>query len=140
MAEKDPDCVFCKIVAGEIPGEQVYEDVHVLAFMDIQPISRGHTLVIPKAHYDGLLSAPVETLEQLVAALPKVARAVVAATGAAGFNILQSNGPCAGQVVPHVHFHVVPRREGDGIGLGSRQSPVVEDDLKQTAEAIRSAL
>ena len=140
MAKKDAGCVFCKIVAGEIPSEKVYEDDHVLAFMDINPTSRGHTLVIPKDHSESLTSTSVDTLKNVVTVLPKLAGAVVEATRAEGFNVLQSNGPCAGQVVPHVHFHIVPRNEGDGIGLGFRQAPPVEDDFSKTAEAIRSAL
>lgn len=140
MAKRDPDCIFCKIVAGELPGEKVFEDDDVLAFLDIMPTSRGHTLVIPKGHYEDLPSTPVEVLKAVVAVLPKIAGAVVQATGAEGFNVLQSNGPCAGQVVPHIHFHIVPRNEGDGIGLGFRPTEPVKDELGKTAEAIRAAL
>ena len=140
MRRKDPNCIFCKIVAGEIPSEKVYEDGDVVAFVDINPTSRGHTLVIPKDHYANLLTTPEDVLKKTVAVLPKIAKAAVEATGSQGFNVLQSNSPCAGQVVPHVHFHVVPRNPGDGIGLGFRQAPPVKDDLSKTAEAIRSAL
>ena len=140
MATRDPDCIFCKIVAGEIPSEKVYEDDAVLAFMDINPTSVGHTLVIPKDHCPDLLTTPAEALQSVAAVLPKIAAAVVAATNAEGFNILQSNNPCAGQVVFHTHFHVVPRRPGDGIGLGFRQAPPKEDDFAKTAAAIREAL
>ncbi len=141
MAEKDPNCIFCKIVSGELGAEKVYEDDEVLAFLDIHPSSRGHTLLIPKQHYDGLLSTPPEMLQTLVAALPKVASAVVTGTGAEGFNVLQSNGPCSGQMVFHIHFHIVPRNSGDGIGLGFRSAlgGPIEDDLSKTAEAVRAA-
>jgi len=140
MTNRDPDCIFCKIVAGELPSEKVYEDDRVLAFLDITPTTRGHTLVIPKHHYADLSSTPVHVLQDVVAVLPKVARAAVEATGADGFNVLQSNRPCAGQCVFHIHFHIVPRREGDGIGLGFRQTEPAKDDLSKTAEAIRAAL
>lgn len=136
----DPECIFCKIIAGEIPSEAVFENEHVIAFMDIQPTSKGHTLVIPKDHSVDLPSTEPGALAEVVAVLPMIAAAAVKAVGAAGFNILQSNGPCAGQVVGHTHFHIVPRNEGDGIGLGFRQRPPVEDELAQTAEAIRTAL
>ena len=140
MAKTNPDCIFCKIVAGDIPGERVFENGSVLAFMDIQPTSRGHTLVIPKDHYRDLPSMDPAALAEVTAVLPAIASAAVRAVGAEGFNILQSNGPCAGQVVPHIHFHVVPRVEGDGIGLVLRQRPPVEDEIPTTAEAIRAAL
>ena len=136
----DSECTFCKIIAGEIPSETVFENEHVLAFMDIQPTSKGHTLVIPKDHSADLLSTEPDALAHVVAVLPTIAAAAVKAVGSAGFNILQSNGACAGQAVGHIHFHIVPRNEGDGIGLGFRQRPPVEDELSQTAEAIRTAL
>ncbi len=136
----DPECIFCKIIAGEIPSKTVFENEHVIAFMDIQPTSKGHTLVIPKAHSVDLPSTEPDALAEVMAVLPMIAVAAVKAVGAAGFNILQSNGPCAGQVVGHIHFHIVPRNEGDGIGLGFRQRPPVEDELSATAEAIRTAL
>jgi len=139
MAKTDPDCIFCKIIAGEIPSEKVFENDHVLAFMDINPTSKGHTLVIPKDHSEDLVSTDVNMLLQVTAVLPKIAAAAVEAVAAEGFNVLQSNGPCAGQVVPHIHFHIVPRNDGDGIGLGFRQRPPVEDEFGATAEAIRAA-
>lgn len=111
------ETVFSKILRGEIPCHRVYEDDRVLAFLDVNPLSRGHTLVIPKQ--------PVATLDQLSdddaaaigRALPRIARAVLAATGAAHFNILQNNGAPAHQAVHHVHFHIIPKHD-DGAGLG----------------------
>lgn len=112
-----PDTIFSKIIRGEIPCHKIYEDQHVLAFLDVGPLSRGHTLVIPKE--------PAVTIDQLsddaAAAigrvLPRIARAVMRATGAPAFNILQNNGPLAHQAVMHVHFHIIPKYE-DGRGLG----------------------
>jgi len=110
------DTIFAKIIRGEVPCHRVYEDDQVLAFLDIGPLSRGHTLVIPKE--------PAVTLDQLsdsaAAALgrvlPRISRAVLAATGASAYNVLQNNGPSAHQAVFHVHFHIIPMYE-DGSGL-----------------------
>lgn len=133
------DTVFSKIVRGEIPCHRVYEDQHVLAFLDISPISRGHTLVIPKE--------PAETIDQLsdeaAAAigrvLPRISRAVLAATGARAFNILQNNGPEAHQAVFHVHFHIIPKHD-DGSGLGIGWKPSSLADGAALAASIAAAL
>jgi len=108
------DCIFCRIVAGELPSTRIAETDTVLAFLDIGPIVKGHTLVIPKAHYDPLPALPVELLADVIAVVQRVGKAQLEALGADGFNVVQSNGACAGQVVPHVHFHVVPRFTNDG--------------------------
>jgi histidine triad (HIT) family protein len=113
------DTIFAKIIAGEIPCHRVYEDDHVLAFLDIAPLSLGHTLVIPKE--------PVETLDQLSdescaaigRVLPRICRAVLKATGAKAYNVLQNNGSAAHQFVMHVHFHIIPKYDdGSGLGIG----------------------
>jgi len=109
-----PDCIFCKIVAGEIPSAKVYEDAAKLAFMDINPVQPGHVLLIPKKHYERLTDLPEETAADLASALPRLARAAVAAARADGFNIFQTNGRCAGHSVSHVHIHIIPRRNNDG--------------------------
>ena len=111
---KNPDCIFCKIVAGEIPAVKIYEDSRVLAFMDIGPIIKGHALVIPKAHYNPLMETPDDVLAYLIAVVRKIARAQVDGLQADGVNVTQANGRCAGQVVPHIHFHVIPRFDKDG--------------------------
>lgn len=110
------DNVFEKIVAGELPAFRVYEDDRVLAFLDLNPLSLGHTLVIPKRKSVTLADLPAEDAAALGAALPKVARAVMAATGTTDYNLLQNNGPAANQVVRHVHFHLIPKH-ADGSGL-----------------------
>ena len=114
------DCVFCAIAAGEIPCFKVYEDELVLAYLDINPFSEGHTLVIPKAHTTGLLDTPEETLAALLARVKKVAAHLKSALGCDGFHILQNNGAAAGQTVGHIHFHIVPRRNGDPIEFANR--------------------
>ena len=112
----DLDHLFERIAAGEIPSHRVYEDEHVYAFLDINPLSRGHTLVIPRTRYERLEELPEEVGAALGAALPRIAGAVIAATGAPAYNVLQNNGPAAGQAVPHVHFHIIPKYP-DGSGL-----------------------
>ena len=107
------DCIFCAIAAGEIPSFRIYEDDAVIAYLDINPVSEGHTLVIPKVHTEGLLDTPDDTLATIVARVKKVAAHLKAALPCEGFNIAQNNGEVAGQTVRHVHFHIVPRREGD---------------------------
>lgn len=113
------DTIFSKIIRGEIPCHKVYEDAQVLAFLDIGPISRGHTLVIPKEAAPTLDQLSEEAGAALGRALPTIARAVVKATGARAFNVLQNNGPEAHQAVFHVHFHIIPKYEdGSGLGIG----------------------
>ena len=108
------NCIFCKIVAGAIPSTRVYEDARVLAFMDIGPIVKGHVLVIPKEHHDPLTAVPPELLSDMMGVVQKVAAAQVAGLKADGVNVHQANGAAAGQVVPHVHIHVIPRFANDG--------------------------
>ena len=108
------NCIFCKIVAGKIPAVRVYDDDAVMAFMDIGPIVKGHTLVIPKAHHETLPDLPPELLARVTAVAQKIAAAQLAGLEADGVNLHQATGAAAGQVVPHVHFHVIPRFHGDG--------------------------
>lgn len=109
------DCLFCKMVAGEIPVTKIYEDDVVLAFLDIGPISDGHTLVIPKQHFEKLSACPAELLGQVSSRLGRIAGAVAAGTNSDGYNVLCNNGRAAGQLVEHLHFHVIPRHAGDGV-------------------------
>jgi len=114
MNTKD-DCIFCKIVAGEIPSVKVYEDSVVLAFMDTGPISDGHTLVIPKEHVEKLDQCSPELMAQVGQAVVKVANAVSKAIPSDGYNVLCNNGISAGQLVDHMHFHIIPRNTGDSV-------------------------
>ncbi len=108
-------CIFCRIVKDELPGVRVYEDTDILVFLDINPVAPGHSLVITKGHYPTLLDMPGHLGGPVIAALGKVGRAVMAATGAEGFNCLQNNFAASGQMVFHTHWHVIPRFEGDGL-------------------------
>ena len=115
-----PDkCIFCKIIAGEIPCHKVYEDDRVLAFLDVGPLSAGHVLVIPKTHAVQLDDLADEDAGAIGTVLPRLTRAVSAATGTKAYNVLQNNGEAAGQVVMHVHFHLIPKPTPDSTGPGS---------------------
>ncbi len=105
----DPECIFCKIISGVIPSMRVYEDENCYAFMDIAPFEQGHTLVVPKPHVSFLTDLPQELLFQLIAATQRVAARILQELPCDGFNVLQNNGACATQTIPHVHFHVIPR-------------------------------
>ncbi|MDH4237963.1 MAG: HIT family protein [Phycisphaerae bacterium] len=109
------DCVFCKMVAGQIPVTKIYEDEVVLSFLDIGPLSDGHTLVIPKQHFERLHDCPPEILSHVGSCLGKIAKAVSAAMNSDGYNVLCNNGRAAGQFVEHLHFHIIPRNTGDGV-------------------------
>jgi histidine triad (HIT) family protein len=109
------DCIFCKIASGHIPSAKIYEDDIVVAFLDIGPVSDGHTLIMPRQHFEKVHSCPPELLGQIWTRLGKIANAVALAAGADGYNILCNNGRAAGQVVDHLHFHIVPRKIGDGV-------------------------
>jgi histidine triad (HIT) family protein len=111
--------VFARIIRGEIPCHKVYEDDQVLAFLDLNPLSEGHTLVIPKEEVATVDQLSDESAAAVGRVLPRISRAVLAATGATEFNILQNNGPGAHQAVFHVHFHIIPKRaDGKGLGVG----------------------
>ena len=109
------DCVFCKMVAGQIPVVKIYEDEVVLAFLDIGPLSDGHTLVIPREHFERLHDCPSELLGRIGSCLGEVAKAVAAGMNSDGYNLLCNNGRAAGQLVEHLHFHIIPRNIGDGV-------------------------
>lgn len=132
------DCIFCKIVAGEIPCFKIYEDEHTLAFMDINPANRGHALAIPKKHEPNLLESTDETLAVTIATARKVARAVQATVEPDGINLVQANGPGAAQSVFHIHLHIMPRFEGDELKLnwGMPPEPGDTEAIKALGEQI----
>lgn len=135
------NCIFCKIVAGELPSSKVYEDADALAFMDIGPIVRGHTLVIPKEHMDPVTAAPPAVLQKLILVVQQIARAQLRAFKADGINIMQSNGRAAGQVVPHLHFHVIPRFRSDGHHWNWQAHPYQNaEEMGSLANQIKAAL
>ena len=135
------NCIFCKIVAGEIPSTKVYEDAHVIAFMDIGPVIKGHTLVVPKIHVDPITKAPVDVLAKVMAVVQKIAQAQMNGLKADGVNVMNANGTAAGQQVPHIHFHVVPRFHTDGHhwNWAAKKYDSMEE-MKKVAEEIQKAL
>jgi len=132
-------CLFCKIINGEVPAQVVYEDRAVLAFLDIFPSNPGHVLVVPKKHCEPWLDASGEDLRSLISVLPKIAGAVLKALDYEAFNLAVNNGKIAGQVIPHLHFHIVPRRGGDGHEL-FRGVKAEENELKDFAGKIKKQM
>ena len=136
-----PDTIFGKIIRGEIPCHRVYEDDQVLAFLDIAPLSRGHTLVIPKEPAATVDQLSDEASAAIGRVLPRLSRAVLAATGATAFNILQNNGATAHQAVFHVHFHIIPKYEdGTGLGIGWKPQNFDQGAGKALAAQIATSL
>lgn len=111
----DPACLFCKIIAGQIPAFKIYEDAHTLAFLDIAPFEKGHALVVPKHHTAYLTDLQTEALYPFITAVRNVAALLLKKMPCDGFNLVQNNGVCATQVVPHVHFHIIPRWNGRAV-------------------------
>jgi histidine triad (HIT) family protein len=109
------ECLFCKMVAGRIPVTKIYEDDVVLSFLDIRPISDGHTLVVPKQHFEMLHECPAEQMGLIASRISRIAKAVVDAMDCEGYNLLNNNGRSAGQLIEHLHFHIIPRNAGDGL-------------------------
>ncbi len=135
------ECVFCKIVEGKIPSTKLYEDESVLSFLDIMPASKGHALVIPKKHYRTLPDMPHEELKEVMEVVQKVASAVLSSIdGAKGFNIIQSNGEEAGQVIPHVHFHIIPRHKDDKLNFAWEHGKAEKEELEKYAELVKGKL
>jgi histidine triad (HIT) family protein len=136
------DCIFCQIVAGDIPGRIVHETETTLAFLDANPLARGHTLVVPKAHHETIGDMDADLAADVFAALHELTPRIEAAVDADGSNVAFNNGSAAGQEVPHVHGHVIPRFEGDGGApihavAGSRPD-LSDDELDDVAAAIRN--
>ena len=138
------ECIFCAIVDGEIPSRTVYETDEVLAFLDVNPLAEGHTLVIPKAHHERLTDMPESLSVEVMDALYHVTEAVEAAVGAEATTVAFNNGEAAGQEVPHVHGHVIPRWAGDGGGpihaVAGDRPELSEDELDDVAERIAGRL
>jgi histidine triad (HIT) family protein len=134
------ETVFSKIIRGELPCHKVYEDDFVLAFLDVNPLIEGHVLVIPKEPAATLDQLSDEASAAIGRVLPRLSRAVLSATGATEFNILQNNGPGAHQAVFHVHFHIIPKRDGKGLGVGWKPAPLDPARGKALAQAIAGEL
>src|SRR5262249_36362146 len=137
MADADPDCLFCKIVAGEVPGAIVDEDERTIAFMDINPATRGHSLVIPRRHAKNLLEIEPEELTATIMAARRLAQRVTDRLGADGVSLLNSCGRAAWQTVFHFHIHVIPRYDGDPLRLPWHPTPGDPEEIAAAAAALR---
>ena len=133
------ECIFCKIIKGDIPCSKVYEGSKVFAFLDNAPVNKGHTLVVPKEHYKDLLAMPNDVLCEVIKVVKKISKAVVRTVKADGFNIGKNNGAAAGQAVMHSHFHIIPRFEGDGLNAWPH-GEYEEGEENRVAEDIKSLL
>ncbi len=127
-------CIFCQIASGELPSYKVYEDEKTLAFLDITPVSPGHTLVVTKTHYQDLENIPEMELVNLIKVVKKVSQLLKDKLGFNGYNVTNNNGVLAGQTIPHLHFHIIPRHAGDGHGPwqhGQYQPGEAEEIIKK---------
>jgi len=115
MEEKDNDCIFCKIAKGEVESEKVYDDDNFIGILDINPKAEGHSLIIPKNHYKTILDMPNSLGNEFIEAIKKVAVKLIEGRKAEGFNVLINNYEVSGQLVPHVHAHIIPRKKDDGL-------------------------
>jgi histidine triad (HIT) family protein len=134
---RDPDCLFCKIVAGEVPSQRIAEDERTISFMDINPATRGHALVVPKAHAVNLLQIEPDDLAAVALAAQKLAKRVPERLGADGVNLLNSCGSAAWQTVFHFHVHVIPRYADDPLKLPWTPAPGDADEIAGAASALR---
>lgn len=137
------NCIFCKIINGEIPSAKVYEDEHVFAFLDISQVTKGHTLVIPKTHTTNIYDTPTEVASELFARVPRIANAIKKVFKPAGMNILNNNEKAANQTVFHLHFHLIPKYEeksGFEYNWQSHEADYTKESLKEIADSIQSEI
>lgn len=123
------ECIFCKIAAGQMPCKKVYEDDKILAFLDINPANPGHTLVIPKKHYETIFDVDEDILKDLITRTKAIATTIKDKLKAEAINILQNNGKQAGQLVNHIHFHIIPRFPNDKVLITYQRTQITEKDL-----------
>lgn len=134
------NCIFCKIIGKKIPAKVLYEDDTVISFLDVYPSSKGHSLVLPKKHHATLLDIPEVELKEVARVIQKVGAAAMKATNADGFNVLQNNFPAAGQVIHHMHFHIIPRFQNDGLKMQMGSNKAEEEELKEWEKRIKNHL
>jgi histidine triad (HIT) family protein len=131
IPEHEPSCVFCKIVRGEIPSAKVLETDDAVAFLDIHPVNRGHVLLVPKVHHAHLIDLPESSAAHIGTLLPRLCRAIRAATGSDGYNVIVNNGLAAGQTIDHGHWHIIPRFHNDPVDWPWPHAEYVGDELGQ---------
>lgn len=133
------DCIFCKIITAEIPSHKVYEDDFGIAFLDIAPVKPGHVLVLPKKHLPTIEEASADDLAATIAIVKKIGKAIKGGLAVAGYNLALNNGPGTGQIVPHLHFHLIPRTPGDGLRSWP-QGQYLPGEVEAVAEKIRKEI
>ncbi len=134
------DCIFCKIANGEIPSATIYEDDDVRVIMDINPAAKGHAIMLSKKHVANAFELDAETSGRIFRNVPKIANAIKEETGCEGMNILQNNGPVAGQTVFHLHVHFIPRYSGDTVSVGWKPGAYADGEAEKLAEKIRKRI
>lgn len=137
---KKDDCVFCKIVHGELPSHKIYENSDVLVFLDINPINLGHSLVIPKEHHSNIYETPEDILANMITTAKIVSRGTKSAMKADGVNVIMNNDPTAGQIIFHSHMHIIPRFKNDGLGPWKSRGPYSPEDANRITDEIIRAL
>jgi len=133
------DCIFCKIIEGELPSYKIYEDKRIISFLDINPINKGHLLVLPKEHYLNLDDTPPDLLKELIDKVQKLSKILTEAVGVKGFNVMVNSGKVAGQMVDHIHFHIIPRLENDNLHPWPGKN-LSDEEMKRTAESIKKLI
>ncbi len=137
---KDTSCIFCKIANGTIPSYKVYEDNEIIAFLDVNPASRGHTLVVTKEHFSNMTTCPKNILDRAFEVAQLVAQAQIAHLGASGVNVLTNVGESAGQSVQHFHIHVIPRYDNDGLKLSFPPRQLTDSEMSDITKSIKNGL
>ena len=137
---KKQDCIFCRIISGEIPSTTIYENSKFKVIMDIAPANKGHVLILPKEHYDNIYDIDTATAGELFELAVMTARALKSVLGCDGMNILQNNGTVAGQTVFHFHMHIIPRFEDDTVNIGWKELSYEDGEMEQLREAIRKEM
>lgn len=133
---KQDNCIFCKIIAGEIPSQAIYEDEKFRAILDVAPAAKGHALILPKDHYANLYELPDDLAADTIRLAKKMMKVMTDKLGCDGFNILQNNGETAGQSVFHFHMHLIPRYREDGQKIGWKPQEVSQEELEETRKQI----
>ena len=137
---KKQDCIFCRIISGEIPSTTIYENSKFKVIMDIAPANKGHVLILPKEHYDNIYDIDTATAGELFELAVMTARALKSVLDCDGMNILQNNGTVAGQTVFHFHMHIIPSYEGDNVNIGWKELSYEDGEMEQLREAIRKEM
>lgn len=134
------DCLFCKIIKGDIPSEKVYEDELFVAILDINPVNKGHILVLPKKHSENIFDFDEPEISNIMKVIKKLSNVLMKTLNAEGINIIQNNCKAGGQIIFHSHFHIIPRFTGDGIKIGMVHGKYEEGEMKKYADKIRAGV